>query len=698
MSADSIATTAPERGVRTHRTPERRARPIILFALLTLLAPPAPAPAGPFAPAAGQPGSTAIHLSSNAIIAWATGWVDYQTGANCSVAWQTPENALGPANGDPLDIVCLGDAGRIAMTFDMFITNGPGADFAIFENGFSDTFLELAFVEVSSDGTNFVRLTNQSLTPNPVPFIGGAIDPTDIQGLGCKYRQGHGEPFDLEGTGANWITHVRIVDIVGNGGATDSVGHVVYDPHPTTGSAGFDLDAVAVLNGSAWRWMPLPDLADPALGEFNSPALAHLPDGRFLFANIGRIWRQDAWGGTALTELATGTAVFDPSFVAIRDASNAIIGQGGLSGVTTDVLAFDPSSPAPEFASLAEIQNFSGCHWSNPATGREGWLIAGNRGSLYGTSTNSVSYISADGTTNRIVIDGLSSFSGGITSDTNGNVFVATYGNLDTVYRFSASQIEAALAGPPLTPAGGARLHEFLTAASLAVDSRGRIWAGGFKTNTLEIYDPATGATGFLTPDHPPLTNAWQVMYQARAFTKDGEGWIAAVARDAYDGDQTGYYCYARAAAFALLNTYTSWCAFHFTATERAPALEASVWGFFADPEQDGLPNGFEYAFARDPKRHDSDGAIRATAFGGRLSITFTRDPLNSDLDYVVEVSGTLQPGEWQEIARSAAGAPATGTGQITESLAGQTVRVTVADPGGGAARFIRVRAELIQP
>lgn len=672
-----------------------------IFALLLALA--SPSAAGPFAPAAGQPGSTAVDMSSNAIMAWATGWVDYQTGANCVAAWQMPEKALGPATGDVLDIVCLGDAGRITMTFDTFITNGPGADFAIFENGFSDTFLELAFVEVSSDGTNFIRLPNQSLTASPVPFVGGSVDPTNVQGLGCKYRKGYGEPFDLDGTGIDWITHVRLVDIVGDGSATDSVGHAVYDPYPTTGSAGFDLDAVAVLNGSVWRWMPLPDFADPAFGEYNSPALAHLPDGRFLFGNIGRLWRQNAWGGTSLTELATGATVFDPSFLAIRDASNAIIGQGGLSGVATDIFAFDPSSPsAPTFTSIAEAQSFSGCHWSNPATGREGWLIAGNRGSLYGASTNSVTYVTLDGATNRVVIDNLSSFSGGIAADANGNVFAAAYGSLDPVYRFSAAQIEAALSGSPLDPANGAKVHEFVTAASLAIDSLGRLWAGGFKTNALEVYDPATGASGFLAPDHPALTNALQVMYQAGTFLKDGEGWITAVARDAYDNDQTGYYCYAKAAAFVLPNTYASWCAFHFSEAERTPALESSVWGFFADPDHDGMANGIEYAFCRDPRRQDPGHATEAGISDGRLTVAFTRDPLNWDLDYVVEVSASLQPGDWQEIARSAAGDPAGPSGigpyAISETSEGVKVRVTVTDPVIGPRRFIRVRVEWHEP
>jgi len=41
---------------------------------------------------------------------------------------------------------------------------------------------------------------------------------------------------------------VRIVDIVGDGSYFDTSGDIIYDPYPTTGSAGFDLDAIGVLN------------------------------------------------------------------------------------------------------------------------------------------------------------------------------------------------------------------------------------------------------------------------------------------------------------------------------------------------------------------------------------------------------------------------------------------------------------------
>ena len=41
---------------------------------------------------------------------------------------------------------------------------------------------------------------------------------------------------------------IRLIDIVGDGSATDASGDPIYDPFPTVGSAGFDLDAVAVIH------------------------------------------------------------------------------------------------------------------------------------------------------------------------------------------------------------------------------------------------------------------------------------------------------------------------------------------------------------------------------------------------------------------------------------------------------------------
>ncbi|MFT4901045.1 MAG: hypothetical protein ACI81V_000312 [Lentimonas sp.] len=216
----------------------------------------------------------AIDKGDPLIVAWASGYQDLNYGTDLADTWKTPEKALGPALGTSLDIVCLGRGGEITLTFTNAIRDGSGPDFCIFENGFSANFLELAWVEVSSNGVDFVRFPNFSFTAEPT---GSFLDPTYIFGLASRYMQGKGMPFDLNQLkqaydaallnetdfspeyeahleskfpllDLNDIRYVRIVDIVGDGSASDSDGYTIYDAYPTTGSAGFDLEAVGVLN------------------------------------------------------------------------------------------------------------------------------------------------------------------------------------------------------------------------------------------------------------------------------------------------------------------------------------------------------------------------------------------------------------------------------------------------------------------
>jgi hypothetical protein len=226
--------------------------------------------AGPYAPAAGQPGSTAIAGDSPQITGWATAFQDLIRGrqdianpAGPLATFGSGAEALGPAEGNSFNVVSLGDGGRITLTFANGIRNGPGADFAVFENGFGDTFLELAFVEVSSDGSHFFRFPSVSLTQTTTPVGSfGPIDPTDLDNLGGKYRQGFGTPFDLaqlDGVSplldVNDVQFVRVVDVVGSLdpllGTRDSLGNLINDPYPTAfASGGFDLDAVGVISAA----------------------------------------------------------------------------------------------------------------------------------------------------------------------------------------------------------------------------------------------------------------------------------------------------------------------------------------------------------------------------------------------------------------------------------------------------------------
>lgn len=221
-----------------------------------------------YSPAAGQDGSTAIAHTSELFVGWANhceiqrGFVnisepDFQDNGSNYASHGAETDAVGIADGH---VVSLGDGGVAVLTFAQPIANGPGFDFAVFENSFSDNYLELAFVEVSSDGQNFYRFPSHSQTQTETQISGfGALDPTYINNLAGKYRGMFGTPFDLDDLpndpllNKNKITHVRIIDVVGSidpeYGTFDSYENIINDPFPTPFmSSGFDLDAVGVIH------------------------------------------------------------------------------------------------------------------------------------------------------------------------------------------------------------------------------------------------------------------------------------------------------------------------------------------------------------------------------------------------------------------------------------------------------------------
>ena len=220
---------------------------------------------GPFCGAVGTEGCDAVAATSSSIVAWATGCTVVRGPQNIAasgspaVTYGDDTMAIGPVNmNDNLTVVSLGDGGSATLTFARPITNGPGADFAVYENSFNDYFLELAFVEVSSDGQRFVRFPATSLMQTTTQVVSN-VDPTYINNLAGKYRMGYGTPFDLEelrdSTGINIdsIVYVRLVDVVGSidpqYATYDAFGHMVNDPWPTASySSGFDLDGVAVMH------------------------------------------------------------------------------------------------------------------------------------------------------------------------------------------------------------------------------------------------------------------------------------------------------------------------------------------------------------------------------------------------------------------------------------------------------------------
>lgn len=217
---------------------------------------------GPYSPAADQSGTNAIHKTDPAILGWASSCTvnrGYQDVSDKSLGYAKTGDATSATGYADNAIVSLGDSGVAVLTFDNPISNTDGADFAVFENSFDHSFLELAFVEVSSDGINYVRFDAVSLTDTTVQTGSfGTTDPTNIYNLAGKFKGSYGTPFDLEELknnpllDVNSITHVKIIDVIGsieNAYATrDANGNIVNDPWPTPfDQSGFDLDAVAVI-------------------------------------------------------------------------------------------------------------------------------------------------------------------------------------------------------------------------------------------------------------------------------------------------------------------------------------------------------------------------------------------------------------------------------------------------------------------
>ncbi|MBR5983433.1 MAG: T9SS type A sorting domain-containing protein [Bacteroidales bacterium] len=233
--------------------------------------------------AQGLTNPLAMHADSSAFVGWVThadivrGYVkisdttftytDNASGVTSNHAFfGTVDNCYGPANGQ---FISLGDGGYITLQFERPIANGEGHDFAVFENALipnavpnqdSIVFYELAFVEVSSNGVDFVRFPAVSHVQTETQVGGFGYENSNLlTNLAGVFPVFYGYPFDLAELADEPnidiynITHIRLVDVVGSidpqYGTYDSEGNIINDPFPTPfHSCGFDLDAVGVIH------------------------------------------------------------------------------------------------------------------------------------------------------------------------------------------------------------------------------------------------------------------------------------------------------------------------------------------------------------------------------------------------------------------------------------------------------------------
>jgi hypothetical protein len=159
-----------------------------------------------------------------------------------------PDIVLGPPGG-LADVASLGCEGMIVLEFgEPGIVDGPGADFIVFENAFSQDFPEPGEVAVSEDGLTWsvfacepISLEGCAGVSPTLALPGTGIDPTDPEVAG-------GDAFDLAALAdpRDRVSFVRIRDRSQE--HWDAVGELSYCDPGNQGAGGFDLDAVATVH------------------------------------------------------------------------------------------------------------------------------------------------------------------------------------------------------------------------------------------------------------------------------------------------------------------------------------------------------------------------------------------------------------------------------------------------------------------
>ncbi len=276
---------------------------------------------------------------------------------------------------------------------------------------------------------------------------------------------------------------------------------------------------------------------------------AHHPDGRFLFGTAGGIRSQDTFGVNAFTTVANNaTRFFDPAFIAVRSSTSALIGGGGFFPTNNGLFPFNPTDPLIDIGAnlTPTLPNaYAAVWWSHPTSGREGWLFTGGNAG----GKNNISFLTADGTIFGPVTAAISSFSGGLAINADGDVFTLLADSDDNwlptefdnqLLKFTANQIDSAVAAllasssVPLQRQDATALFTADASSSLAIDSLNRVWIGGYQIPHLQLWDPISQVVRRVAPlATAPLNYAGPPSYAVKSFTQSGTPRVSFLANDA---------------------------------------------------------------------------------------------------------------------------------------------------------------------
>ena len=352
----------------------------------------------------------------------------------------TGYNSLGDL--DASEIANGVSPGYLTVTFPTGIRNGSSADFAVFENGFTygspnGLFMDLAYVEVSSNGTDFARFPSISTNTAPVTGSGAfaGFDTSNIYNLAGKHAGGYGTPFDLADlfsdasvlSGAvdlSSIQYVKLVDIPGNGSFLDSQSHPILDNWLTTGTGGFDFrlpvgQGVGVIN-------TLPEPGSLAL-------LASAVASAFIVCCWRRKNRHGKWFHLN-SQLPLYLSKETPMRLVASDMLRCLLVLGGLvlatSKATAGIVDFDDLTPTTPYTGSG-----GGAYWNgSDALGgftSQGVQFLNNYDAGY-SSWNGWSYSNTTDNTTAGFSNQYSAYAGDAHSGTNYGVYYAPWTQTET--------------------------------------------------------------------------------------------------------------------------------------------------------------------------------------------------------------------------------------------------------------------------
>lgn len=166
-----------------------------------------------------------------------------------------PAIAYGPPRTGGTHVVSLGGGGVIDIELHGYVvTNGQGPDFTVFENAVVSplygNFFERARVSISRDGESFFSFPCEAFDPEEIYEGCAGVAPVDASANPLNPLVSGGDVFDLSEVGLDEASFIRIEDLdtchPGDPTYLDGNGNLLCG---ISGQQGFDLDAIAIVNG-----------------------------------------------------------------------------------------------------------------------------------------------------------------------------------------------------------------------------------------------------------------------------------------------------------------------------------------------------------------------------------------------------------------------------------------------------------------